>query len=589
MSSEVVVQSDVPARMRDGIVLRADVYRPAQGGPYPVLLTRTPYGKTAMALIAEGGRALAGAGYVAVVQDVRGRFASEGRFRPYFNDIADGYDSVIWAAGLQGSTGAVGLFGASNMGVTQWMAAAALPPPLKAIFPDVTSPNVFETRGYNDGAFTLADCLSWCVGNAVETADRLGVEAPEIRQAAALGLQARSASLAGDDVTAERCRAELRELYDGWLWHLPLRELPLLRDLAPHYYERLAHQPPDEYWQAVQVERRFRQMDLPAYHVGGWYDCWLRGSLVAFTGLQARARTPEARRGQRLLIGPWAHGTPPRRTGEIDFGPQSLVERLPIQVRWFDHWLKGVETGLLDEPPVRLFLMGANVWRDEWEWPLARTRYTPYYLHSGGRANTLEGDGTLGPEPPGEEPPDAYTYNPDDPVPSHGGRTLPTATLAGAYDQRAVEARPDVLCYTTPPLERDLEVTGPLTVTLYAASSAADTDWTAKLVDVHPDGYAQNLQEGILRASHRVPGAAPTPIRPAEVYEYTIDLWGTSNLFKAGHRLRLEISSSKFPHWDRSPNIFAPFGTTDQVDAARQSVFHDAARPSHILLPLIMG
>ncbi len=586
MSSEVVVQSDVPARMRDGTVLRADVYRPVRGGPYPVLLLRTPYGKTAMARTAESGRALAEAGYIVVVQDVRGRFSSEGQFRPYFNDIADGYDSVLWAAGLEGSTGAVGMFGASNMGVTQWLAASALPPPLKAIFPDVTSPNVFETRGYNDGAFTLADCLSWCVGSAVETADRLGVEAPEIRRAVALGQQGRSASLAGDAATAESCRGELRELYDRWLWHLPLREMPVLQGLAPYYYEWLAHQPPDEYWQAVRVERRFRQMDLPAYNVGGWYDCWLRGSLVGFTGLQAQAHTPGVRRGQRLLIGPWVHGTP---SGEIDFGPQSVVDRLPIQVRWFDHWLKGVDTGMLDEPPVRLFVMGANVWRDEWEWPLARTRYTPYYLHSGGHANTLDGDGALGPEPPGEEPPDSYTYDPDDPVPSHGGRTLTTVTLGGAYDQRAVEARTDVLCYTTTPLAHDLEVTGPLTVTLYAASSAADTDWTAKLVDVHPDGYAQNVQEGILRASHRVAGAAPTPIRPAEVYEYTIDLWATSNLFKAGHRLRVEISSSNFPHWDRSPNVCAPFGTADQVVAARQAVFHDAARPSHILLPLIMG
>jgi len=256
-------------------------------------------------------------------------------------------------------------------------------------------------------------------------------------------------------------------------------------------------------------------------------------------------------------------------------------------VRWFDHWLKGIDTGLLDEPPVRIFVMGANTWRNEWEWPLARTRYVPYYFHSGGRANSLEGDGGLSPEPPVEEPPDTFAYDPSDPVPTLGGRVLAGVTRPGAFDQRSVEARPDVLCYTTPPLARDLEVSGPLVVALYAASSAANTDWTAKLVDVRPDGYAQNVQEGIQRATHRIPGAPPSPIRPGEVYEYAIDCWATSNLFRAGHRIRVEISSSSFPHWDRNPNTGAPFGTDDRLAVAQQTVFHDAARPSHILLPVI--
>jgi putative CocE/NonD family hydrolase len=589
MAIELNVQNDVAATVRDGTILRADIYRPARGGPYPVLLMRTPYGKTAMASNAESARALASAGYIAVVQDVRGRFASEGEFRPYFNDVADGYDAVMWAAALAGSTGAVGLFGPSNMGVTQWLAASALPPPLKAIFPDVTSVNVFETRGYNDGAFTLADCLSWCATNAVETADRLGLQAPAIRRAAALRRQAAAAREAGDSASAsaDRCLAELRSLQDGWLRHLPLRELPVLRGVAPHYYEWLAHPPPDEYWQPVQVERRFPRMDLPAFHRNGWYDCWLRGSLVAFTGLRARARTPEARRAQRLLIGPWGHGTRPEWLGEVYLGPDSVVERLPLQIRWFDHWLKGIDTGLLEEPPVRIYVLGANTWRDEWDWPLARTRYTPFYLHSGGGANTRDGDGALTTEPPGEEPPDHFTYDPNDPVPTLGGRVHVGGGQPGAFDQCPVEARPDVLCYSTPPLARDLEVTGPLSVTLFAASSAPNTDWVAKLVDVQPDGRALNLQEGILRATHRIPGAAPSLIRPGEVYEYEIDLWATSNVFRAGHRIRVEISSSNFPHWDRNPNTGAPFGADDRLTVAHQAIFHDAARPSHILLPVI--
>src|SRR5207244_2249027 len=249
--------------------------------------------------------------------------------------------------------------------------------------------------------------------NAVETADRLGVEAPELGRVTALNRAARVAALAGDEAMAERCRAEVRQTYDGWLRHLPLRELPILKGLAPHYYEWLAHPPSDEYWQPVEVERRFPRMDLPAFHLNGWYDCWLRGSLVAFTGLRARARTPEARQAQRLLIGPWGHGSMPRTIGDVDFGPDTEIDRLPLQVRWFDHWLKGIDTGLLDEPPVRIFVMGANRWRNEQDWPLPNTRYVPYYLHSASSANTLNGDGLLSPEAPGDEAQDTFVYDPN--------------------------------------------------------------------------------------------------------------------------------------------------------------------------------
>jgi putative CocE/NonD family hydrolase len=588
MGAEVTVAEDVPARMRDGTVLRADVYRPAVGGPFPTLLTRTPYGKGAREEAKASYRALAAEGYLVAVQDVRGRFASEGEYRPYHADVADGYDTVLWAAGLEGASGRVGMFGTSYLGQTQWLAASGRPPPLRAIMPVLAGPNAYEGRKYYGGAFQLGDWLPWTVRQAVDTADRRGVEAPELRRIAeGMGEETLRRMAAGPEAAANP-RSETLELLLPWLRHLPLPTLPALEGLAPYYYEWLSHPVFDEYWQAWQNERRFRLLDLPAYNVGGWYDVRLRGNLIGFTGLRARARTPEARRAQKLLVGPWAHGAlMTSRAGVVDFGPEAALDLLPLQKRWFDHWLKGIDTGLLEEPPVRIFVMGANVWRQEGEWPLARTCYVSYYFHSGGLANTLNGDGTLSPEPPIEEPPDHYFYDPQDPVPSLGGKTLPSGIPPGAFDQREVEARADVLCYTSAPLPRDLEVTGPLGVTLYAASSAPDTDWVARLVDVHPDGFAQNLQEGILRASHRISSLAPSRIRPGEVYEYSIDLWATSNVFPAGHRIRVEISSSNFPHWDRNPNTGDPDTPADHVRTARQTVLHDGGHPSHILLPII--
>ncbi len=585
-ATEVRIEKDVPARMRDGVTLRADVYRPAGSGPFPVLLTRTPYGKAGLPLTVESNRALAARGYIVVAQDVRGRFASEGEYRVNQDDIDDGYDAVAWAAGLEGSTGDVGMFGVSYMGITQLLAAAGRPPQLKAIFPIQCTASQYP-RPYYGGAFHLGDRLGWFLMQAVDMADKLGNEAPQVRRFGALVRERMTALMSGDQQTAARLRDELTAMIEPWLRHLPLRELPVLQGLAPGYFNQLDHPTYDEFWHSMEVTRWFPELDLPCFTVGGWYDLMLQGNIAIFSGLRARSRTPESRAAQRLLIGPWTHGQFVPQAGELNFGPQAAIDLLDLQTRWFDHWLKGRNSGLLDEPPVRLFVMGANRWRDEQEWPLARTRYTPYYLHSAGHANTLNGDGSLSPEPPGDEPGDSYTYDPNDPVPSVGGKTLGLGAMPGPFDQRAIEARPDVLCYTTAPLPADLEVTGPITVTLFAASSATDTDWTVKLLDVHPDGYAQNLQEGIVRASYRVPGAAPSPIRPGEVYEYAIDLWATSNVFLAGHRLRVEVTSSNFPHWDRNTNTGMPTATADHTVTARQTVFHDAARPSHILLPII--
>jgi putative CocE/NonD family hydrolase len=256
-----------------------------------------------------------------------------------------------------------------------------------------------------------------------------------------------------------------------------------------------------------------------------------------------------------------------------------------IQLRWFDHWLKSVDTGVLDEPPVKIFVMGENRWRDEREWPLARTRYTPYYFHSGGRANTAAGDGALSPWGAGEEPPDHFVYDPDDPVPTRGGNTLIIAM--GVQDQRPVETRSDVLVYTSDVVASALEVTGPVTVTLYAATSVRDTDFTAKLVDVRPDGYAQNVADGIIRARYRDSRERPTLVMPGAVSRFTIDLWATSHVFLPGHRIRVEISSSNFPRFDRNLNTGEDQANGRRWVTARQTVFHDQRYPSHIVLPII--
>jgi hypothetical protein len=309
-----------------------------------------------------------------------------------------------------------------------------------------------------------------------------------------------------------------------------------------------------------------------------------------FNGMRERAMSERARRGQRLLMGPWAHLLPyavptSKGTGEIDFGPEAAIELHAAHLRWFDHFLKGADNGVLDEAPIRLFVMGDNRWRDENEWPLARTRYTDVFLRSGGHANSLSGDGVLSFAQPGDEQPDRYVYDPNDPVPTRGGNTL--GIRSGVYDQTEVEKRDDVLVYTGDVLTKDLEVTGPITLKLHAASSARDTDFTAKLVDVRPDNYAQNIAGGIMRARFRESLSAPSLISPDKVYEYTVDLWSTSHVFKAGHRIRLEVSSSNFPNFDRNPNTGHDFGVDAEIVAARQTVFHDGRYPSHLILPVI--
>lgn len=574
----VIVEKDVPSPARDGVVLKADVYRPDANGPFPVLLSRLPYDKN--------GRRRPGdidyfveRGYVVVNQDTRGRFASEGEaYYPPFWEIQDGYDAVEWAAVQPWSNGQVATMGQSYLGATQYLLAPTRPPYLKTAFPVSASADFHQSWVYHTGgAFEMGWQIPYAILMARDTMARQGLTETLLP-------------------TLERALAPAHIDFAAPLTDDAYRQLPLmawgdiLKPVASYFADYLKHPEDGPYWWPVNLERQYGNVNIPMYHVTSWYDIFLRGSLTHFCGLREQAMTETARAQQKLLVGPWAHRFPytspsSADTGDIDFGDNARIELHETQLRWFDYWLKGIDTGIADDAPVKIFVMGENVWRDEVEWPLARTRYTPYYLHSQGRANSLNGDGQLNPVTPAEEPPDRYVYDPDDPVPTAGGNTL--IIPMGVQDQRPVEARQDVLVYTSELLVEPVEVTGPITVELYAASSAVDTDFTAKLVDVRPDSYAQNLADGIIRARYRLSRSTPTMLTPGEVTRFTIDLWATSHVFFAGHRLRVEIASSNFPRFDRNLNTGVDQATSTRMQTAEQTVFHDARYPSHILLPII--
>jgi uncharacterized protein len=578
MTYRVLTDKDVPMTTRDGVTLRADVYRPDAPGRFPVLLARLPYDKNLRQRPGDID-VFVEHGYVVIMQDTRGRFASEGdEYYPLIWEAQDGYDAVEWAAQLPYSAGQVGTMGQSYLGATQYLLAPTRPPHLKASFPASAPADFHQCWVYHSGgAFELGWQIPYAILMARDTIARRGLTKtlwPKLERELAVALTPWAPPLSA-------------EAYQ----RLPLMAWAELLDPVARYlsdYLRLPKDGPP--WWRLNVERQHDQIAVPMYHVTSWYDIFLHGGIANFCGLRRQAMTETARAGQRLLIGPWAHLFPytsptSAGTGDIDFGPAALIDLHEIQLRWFDYWLKGVDTGVMDEPPIKIFVMGENRWRDEREWPLARTRYTPYYLHSRGRANTASGDGVLSPRPPGDEPPDHFVYDPGDPVPTRGGNTLILAM--GVQDQRPVQARADVLVYTSDVVTDSLEVTGPVAVMLYAATSAPDTDFTAKLVDVRPDGYAQNIADGIVRARYRESRVSPTLLAPGEVSPFTIDLWATSHVFRPGHRMRVEISSSNFPRFDRNLNTGEDQATGTRWQEAEQTIFHDQRYPSHILLPLI--
>ncbi|MGH7916981.1 MAG: CocE/NonD family hydrolase, partial [Candidatus Binataceae bacterium] len=571
---QVTVEKNASMCTRDGVTLYADIYRPAASGNFPVLLVRTPYDKSAEIALSEKDY-FPPRGYVVVVQDTRGRHSSEGEFDPFVHEAEDGHDAIEWAAALPCSDGSVGTVGQSYLGLVQYFAAITRPPHLKAMCPVSGPVTYFENFAYRHGAFELGWVLAYFAFMARDTLMRKGL------------YQQERAALDGFVSYPDIPMAPLKR--DAYR-HLPLADWgERLKRGAPYLADYLRNWKYGPYWRRTDLRPHLGQVSAPMLHVGSWYDVFQYDTLTMYTGICQHARDERTRLRQRLVMGPWAHLLPysvptSQGTGEIDFGEEAKIELHAVQLRWFDHFLKHADDGILEEPPVRIFVIGDNRWRDEHEWPLARTKYTEVYLHSHGHANSLNGDGALSFDRPGEQTPDRYHYDPNDPVPTRGGTTL--GIRSGVFDQSEIEKRADVLVYTGPVLERDLEVTGPVSTRLFAASSAPDTDFTAKLVDVGAE-RAQNVAGGVIRARFRESLEAPSLITPDKVYAYDIDLWSTSYVFKAGHRIRLEISSSNFPHFDRNPNTGHDFGVDAETVVAHQTVFHDSRYPSHLVLPVI--
>ncbi|RJP34484.1 MAG: CocE/NonD family hydrolase [Candidatus Omnitrophota bacterium] len=544
---EVEVRKNVMIPMRDGVKLAANIFLPQAEGPFPTILMRTPYGK------GEGeGDFYASKGYAYVTQDARGRFDSEGVWDPFLADGQDGFDTQEWIGAQSWCNGKIGTTGGSYVGFTQWTSAPYASKYLKTMVPVVPLSNPYHEGMYVGGAFQLSLSMGW--GTLVTQP-------------------------AGTNPPIDWPKAFLHLPLQTWDTFIG-REVGFLRDWV-------AHPTYDEYWKKRGVDDRYGDIAVPILNIGGWYDIFSKATLDQVDRVRHESKNFPMRRNQFAVIGPWTHGiSRDGKVGEMDFSANAVFDLHEIQFKWFEYWLNGKETGVEDWPPYYLFIMGENQWRGENEWPLKRTQFTNYYLHSKGKANSRNGDGVLNTHPPLDEPADTFVYNPDDPAPTHGGNNL-FGPKAGPYDQSTIEEREDVLVYTSEPLNEALEVTGPVKMVLHASTSAKDTDFTAKLVDVHPDGKAINLCDGILRARFRESFTDPTLIQPHQVYRYEIDLWVTSNVFLPGHRIRVELSGSNFPRFDRNPNTGNPFGSDTVVEKATQIIQHNEEYPSHLVLPVI--
>ncbi|WP_017584118.1 CocE/NonD family hydrolase [Nocardiopsis valliformis] len=568
--TETRIESDVPAQMRDGTVLRADVYRPGGPGPWPVLLARLPYGKqTPVVAMTLDPLAAARRGFMVVIQDTRGRFASEGEWEPLTHEESDGYDTVRWAAALPGSNGSVGMCGGSYFGNTQWMAALSKPPELKAIAPLITWSDP------HDGL--------WTRGGAIE----LGITVPwSLMQGADTLMRRHSNDLDGlvNGITA--LVRDVDGLASGGYEELPAGRFPAFarHNLPELGYERSRREP--EWARSSTVAGRHDDVDLPTFQLGGWYDIFSQGTLDNFTAMR------RAGRSATLVMGPWTHTNWGHVVGDVNFGFGANSEFMGLRGRvqdmqfdWFQRVLgagaDGVEgaggggaPGSGPEPDtgrVLLFTMGVDEWREETEWPLSRAVDTDFHLRA---------DGRLTSEPPSTaEGVGEFTYDPMDPVPTTGGALLMSEEFRpGPLDQAAVEAREDVLVFTTEPLTEDVEVTGRVRAVLFAATDGPSTDWVVRLCDVDEHGVSRNVADGVVRVRAATPG---------EAAEHAVDLWSTSIVFRAGHRIRLQVTSSNFPRWDRNLNTGEPEESATTARVARQRVFHDPARPSRVVLPVV--
>jgi len=566
----VKVERGVSVKMRDGVVLRGDIFRPDTEGKFPVLLQRTPYRRAVTwGYDVDFAQRAASHGYVVFLQDVRGRYTSDGEWYPFLHESEDGYDTIEWIAAQPYSDGRVGMFGGSYVGATQLLAAIAHPPHLAGICPIVTASDYHNGWTYQGGAFEQWFNESWTSGLAQDTLTR----------------------------QIERTPSPPEEVNV-----LPLTAYPIFNPnpanvingsastIAPYFLDWLAHPSYDDYWRRWSIEEHYADIRVPALHVAAWYDIFLGGSLRNYIGLKARAASAETRNGQHLLVTIGGHAGDGRKIGEVDFGPEAeKFNEGEATLHWYDFLFKGTRNEFATGKAVKMFVMGIDQWRDEDEWPLVRAKSTKYFLHSQGRANTSRGNGSLSTLAPGAEPSDEFVYDPAQPVPTIGGPLCCDSDhlAPGPHDQRSVEERDDVLVYSTFPLDHDLEITGPVRLEFFATSSAVDTDFTAKLLDVAPDGTAINLTEGILRARYRDSQVTPAPLIRGQSYLLSIDLWATSNVFCTGHRLRLELSSSNFPRFDRNLNTGNLAANSATWVKATNTILHDKTHPSALILPVV--
>jgi putative CocE/NonD family hydrolase len=550
--------------MPDGVKLSAAVWTPeVDDQKFPVILIATPYNKLDEDNIA-AAVFFAQRGYAFVAYDLRGRYDSEGYAYLYGEQDGKDLNAIqTWVAEQPWSTGKIGMFGGSYLGFIQWEGALHQNPHLTALIPEV-SPDDHYDNVYPSGAFQLSnslDFLWFCCGGRTNTPT-------EVMN------------------------------WEKWYTQLPIKDMDAYAGIqnAKLWHDLVSHPDRDDYWPGA-GERiapgkigpgKYNQVKVPTFNISGWFDQVSQATINNYLGM-ANYGPPELRSSHKLMMGPWTHdGQFQTHEGDLTFPNQAAPNGLEWRVRWFDHWLKEIDNGFDKEPPVYIYVMGIDRWRNECEWPLKRTQFTKFFLHSDGQANSLYGNGRLDEAAPGKEANDEFSYDPARPVPTLGGNIASQPKyIAGPYDQTKIEMRSDVLVYTTPPLKEDIEVTGPVILHLFASTDRTDTDFTGKIVDVHPNGYAEILLEGVIRGRYWKSFKEQNLLTPDKVYEFYVDLWSTSNVFLKGHRIRIEVSSSNFPKYDRNPNTGHKFGEDSEILIAHQKVFHQAERASYVSLPVI--
>jgi putative CocE/NonD family hydrolase len=567
---QVKVERDVGVRMRDGIDLKTDIYRPDMSEKLPLILIRTPYQKSMMET---QGNFYARRGYAVAVQNCRGRFGSPGVWEPFVHEEKDGHDAVEWLAAQPWCTGKVGMIGGSYVGWVQWWAASQKPPHLVTIIPNVSPPDPYYNLPYEYGVFFMKAAIWW--------AEILETEATA-------------------DLSGKTIYKIMERKYDKVLRELPVIDLDrkILGKENPYWRKWIAHPDNDDYWEQANFLDKLKDVNIPAFHQSGWFDGDGIGTKLNYLRMASYGHP-----NQKLVLGPWGHtDEAQRRYGEHDFGPEAIVNMQRSYLRWFDYWLKGIDNGIVKEPLVSVFVMGANRWLHGPTYPLPGTRFEKWYLAGGGHANTCKGDGKLTREvPAADAPPDRYTYDPANPTPDPeayeepedpADKTKVRSTeekkkLAEAYHEKTTQERRDILVYSSEPFEKEYTFAGPLSAVLYASSSARDTDWFARLIDVDKSGKFLTLGEGKIRARYRKSTKSPELLAPGQVYEYTLDLWHTGMTIAPGHRLRVEIASASFPSYSRNLNTGGHNETETQYVPAEQTILHDREHPSHMVLPVV--